>query len=316
MRSLLGADECIALQGRVLRAYSAGEVVLPDRTHFQVAEAGNTMGFMPAYWPAEQALGLKTVGVFRSNRARGLPTGLANILLLDPATGSPLALIAASYLTSLRTAATVALAAEQLMRPGAQTLGVYGTGAIARLAVRMIAGSRALTRIVVYSRGAEARTAFAAEMSRELGIPVSAATDPQEPAAANAVVAATSSLEPVFAPASLAKGSTVLSIASRPDRVEVPVSILEGSRIVVDSRRAALRECGEIVRAITEGVITEGAIHAELGEILLGKARGRQDDSERWVFKSTGLGVQDVALGRFLYDRALALGQGETAELS
>jgi ornithine cyclodeaminase/alanine dehydrogenase-like protein (mu-crystallin family) len=307
IRRLLSFPDCIDQQALAFREFSAGRVLSPPRVRIEISP-DRASSVMPGYVPAVEALGCKVLARCLANRERGLPTLLGTLILLDPTTGLPLAFMSATYLTNARTAAAVALAARVLSRTDAASVGVYGSGPLARLILEALTHVRRVRDVVVYSPTADHRRRYAEEMSGRLGLAVSAAADASGPAGADLVVAATSSPDPVFDAKLLRRGATVVSVAAR--RPEVPIEVLRGNRLVVDSREAALHEAGELVAGIAAGQLHETAIDAELGEILLGRAPGRQREDEICIFKSTGLAVQDLVTARAMLAAALTSGAG------
>ena len=307
IRRLLTFPDCIEQQALAFREFSAGRVLAPPRVRMEISP-GRASSVMPGYVASVEALGCKVLARSLANRARGLPTLLGTLVLLDPETGLPLAFMSATYLTNARTAAAVALGARVLSRADATSVGVFGSGPLARLILEALTHVRRLGDVVVYSPTPDNRRRYAEEMSARLGLAVRAAADASDPARADLVIAATSSPAPVLDATQLSPGATVISVAAR--LPELGVDALRGNRLVVDSREAALHEAGELVAGIAAGLLDETAITAELGEILLGRAPGRERHDEICVFKSTGLAVQDLVTARSILAAALAAGVG------
>jgi ornithine cyclodeaminase/alanine dehydrogenase-like protein (mu-crystallin family) len=307
IRHLLSFPDCIDQQAVAFREFSAGRVLSPSRVRMEISP-DRASSVMPGYVAAVEALGCKVLARCLANRARGLPTLLGTLVLLDPDTGLPLAFMSATYLTNARTAAAVALGARVLSRADATSVGVYGSGPLARLILEALTHVRPLRDVVVYSPTPDNRRRYAEQMSARLGLAVSAAADASGPARADLVIAATSSPAPVLDATLLRPGATVISVAAR--LPELGIEALRGNRLVVDSREAALHEAGELVAGIAAGLLDETAIAAELGDILLGRAPGRERDDEICVFKSTGLAVQDLVTARSILAAALAAGVG------
>src|SRR5215472_9202928 len=307
VRRLLTFPDCIEQQALAFSEFSAGRALALPRVRVPV-DPTRTESLMPGYVAAVEALGCKVLARCFPNRERGLPTLLGTLVLLDPVTGLPLAFMSATYLTNARTAAAAALGIRVLARPGAARVGVYGSGPLARLILEAITHVRRVTYAVVYSPNAEHRRRYAEEMSTRLGLPVRAADGSSAPADAELVVAATTSPVPVLEAKRLRPGVTVVSVAAKTP--ELPIEALRGNRLVVDSREAALEEAGDLVAALAAGQLDASVIAAELGEILLGRAAGRQREDEICVFKSTGLAVQDLVTARAILGAALTAGVG------
>ncbi|HXJ82260.1 MAG TPA: ornithine cyclodeaminase family protein [Candidatus Methylomirabilis sp.] len=307
VRRLLSFPDCIDQQAVAFREFSAGRVCFAPRVRTEISP-DRSSSVMPGYVPGVEALGCKVLARCLPNRERGLPTLLGTLVLLDPETGAPLAFMSATYLTNARTAAAVALGARVLSRAEAATVGVYGSGPLARLMLEALTHVRRLGAVVVYSPTPDHRRRFAEDMSARLGLAVSPAADASGPAGADLVIAATTSPAPVFDARHLRPGATVISVAAR--WPELGIDVLRGNRLVVDSREAALHEAGELIAGIAAGLLDASSIAAELGEILLGRAPGRERDDEICIFKSTGLAVQDLVTARAILGAALSAGVG------
>ena len=313
VRALLPPADLIAAMEQALAAFSSGEVTQPVRTALQIGAACDFFGVMPAYLPSPGALGIKLVTVFQGNAGRRLPTHLATILLLDPATGALEVVMDGRYITEMRTAAVSAVAVERLARHDASALAVIGSGVQARSHVEMLGRVRTFREVRAWSPTASHLQQFASEAA----VPVRAA-DSAEAAVrgAGVIVLVTSSATPVIRDGWISPGALVISVgACRPDTREMDPALVARSRVIVDSRAAALVEAGDIVLGIREGRFTGTHIAAELGEVILGRAPGRAGEEEIVVFKSLGLAVEDVAAARLVYTGAKAQGRGREISL-
>lgn len=312
VRKLLAMDACIEMQDLAFKEFTAGKAVAPQRPRIRIPEFHGNSSYMPGYVPAVGGLGCKIVSGYHRNHERGLPSTMGSLVLLDARTGFPLAYMGSTFLTNARTAAAAGSAGRVLIRKDARTVGVFGSGALARLTLEAVHCVMAVGPVTVYSRRAENRTAYAAEMRARFGLDVQAVDDPAIPAAADVIVVATTSAQPVFDGQWVRPGMTLLSVGSgRPDLAEFPASVIKGHKFVVESRASALKEVGELIIPMQAGELTEDAIHGELGEILLGRLPGRVSPNEIIVFKSTGLAVQDIITARAVYLAALERGMGQ-----
>jgi ornithine cyclodeaminase/alanine dehydrogenase-like protein (mu-crystallin family) len=324
MRLLTRADieravpmaDAIVLVREAFRALSTGRATAPLRTALPLPEHDGVTLVMPGYVAPNDALAVKVVSVRNRNPARGLPRVNALVVLVDPATGEPAAVMNGRYLTALRTGAASGVATDCLARPDAAVLAVIGAGAQARAQIAAVAAVRRLRRVVVYARRPDGVSALLAETAPRLaadGVECAAAASADAAVReADVVCAATTSVTPVFDGAALRPGTHVNGVGSyRPDMRELDVVTLQrAARIVVDQREAALEEAGELLAAIADGAIRPDAIRAELGEIVAGARPGRERADEITVFKSVGNAVQDAAVARAIWTRAVALGLG------
>lgn len=298
-----------------------GQAEVPQRPHLRIPPAEGTTLVMPAYLAGSGALAVKVVSVFPHNQEQhALPTISAVVLLLDAATGVPLALMDGEWLTALRTGAASGVATRLMARPGAQVLALFGAGAQALPQAWGVCEARTIERIWLYAptrehaeRLAEDLRAFGASIPAEVRV----AQSPQETLAeADVVCCATTAATPVFADADLRPGTHVNGVGSfLPSMQEVPAATVARARVVVDQRAAAWSEAGDLVQARAAGLIDEGHVVAELGELVLGGVRGRTNHVQITFFKSVGNAAQDAAVAREAYLRARSLGLGTDVAL-
>jgi alanine dehydrogenase len=289
-------------------AEAKGETRLPVRL-----DTPTPTGFlrvMPSV--LERVMGAKVMTLVEGLGTRYL------VLLFDGDGGDLLAILDADELTKLRTAATTALAGEHLVGAPPSTLGVLGTGFEARGHLAMLARLWGVRSAVAYSRSPGNRAAFAERMGAELGIDVQVAGSPTEVlASCGTVLLATKSRVPVLDGADLQPGAVVLSIGStRPDLRELDRGTLaRAETLLVDAVDQVLSECGDVIDALEGGAITPDRI-VPLAEVCAGERAARDPDAvpadgrDVLVFKSVGTAVQDLALARLAYQRALAQGRG------
>ncbi len=290
VRSRLRMTELIEAMERALVEFSAGRVRQPVRTilEFGRQEADQTpsfFGLMPSYVPSLPALGAKLVAVCPANAARGLGTHQALIVMLDPETGAPSAILDGRYITEVRTAAVSAVSARRLARADANVLGILGSGVQARShceALRLVHDFR---EVRAWSPNPDHLREFAAETGARAMSSAEAVVR-----GADVVVAVTSSPTPVVWSEWVADGTHIIAVGScRPSARELDPALVARARLIVDSRAAALLEAGDVVLGIAEGLWTAGHIAAELGELPV-----RHTDHEITVFKSLGLAVEDL----------------------
>jgi ornithine cyclodeaminase/alanine dehydrogenase-like protein (mu-crystallin family) len=313
VRELLTYRECADVMREALAALARGRIRQPLRTVVKLRDAAGFMGLMPAYSP-EDGYGLKALVITPGNPAAGKDAHQGGVLLFDASTGEPLALINASAVTEIRTAAVSAVATDLLARPGAAELAIIGTGVQGRAHAHAIAATRPLTGIRLAGRNpAHAREAAVA-LSAQLSVPVSACDSVAEAVAhAGIVVTATSSRAPVLRREWLAPGTHVNAVgACLPGDREIDAATMAEAAIFADSRESVSHEAGDFLLAQGEGVINP--VRAELGELLTGTAAGRAGDDEITVFESLGLAAEDLAAASYLYQKAARLGVGTAAD--
>ena len=306
VRQALVGQDLVALMEEALAAYSSGDAVQPVRSSMLVGADRDVFAFMPAHVPALHALGSKVLTVFDGNRARGLPTHFATVLLFDTGTGELLAMMDGRHITEVRTAAVSMVAVKHLASGPVRRVGLFGCGAQAGSHLRALAASApTLEELRVWDPHSN-RRAFLDGMRGTLRCPLVAAATAEEAArGADLIVLVTSSSTPVLERAWVQPGALVVSVgACRRDQREMDPLLVRDARLVVDSRAAALEESGDIVQAIAAGHFGVEHIRAELGEVVLGRAAVRQTDTDVVVFKSLGMAVEDVTVAATIHRRA------------
>jgi ornithine cyclodeaminase/alanine dehydrogenase-like protein (mu-crystallin family) len=314
---LLTPAACIEVMSDALTALAEGEVYQTLRTALRPPGAAGLLGLMPAYRSAPVPLfALKEVCVFPGNPARGLDTHLGAVLLHSGETGEVLGIFNAAAITAIRTAAVSALATRLLARPGSATLAIVGTGAQARAHLESIPLVAPIETIRIAGRSHERAQRFV-EQHGETSFRLEAA--PSVEAAvrgADIVVTATSACQPILERDWIAAGTHINAVGSSvATSRELDGATLAACSLFVDRRESTINESGEYRSALAEGAITAEHIAGEIGEILVGKVRGRKSDDEITLFKSLGLAVEDLASAAWLYDRASSLGVGNWVEL-
>jgi ornithine cyclodeaminase len=311
VKRLLPMEECIELMASVLADLARGAVWQPLRFVVRPPDEPSLMGLMPAHRSEPTAsYGLKAVCIFPSNAARGIDLHQGGVLLFDGETGVLRALVDASAITATRTAAVSGVATRTLAREEARELAILGSGVQARSHLEAMAAARPFERARVWSRTAEHAAAFAAEA--EVSFPVEAVGSAEEAVrAADVVVTATSSPEPIVRRDWLAPGAHVNAVGSSiPTARELDADTVAASALFADARESMVNEGGDYLFAVREAGIGPDHIRAELGEVLTGSGQGRLADNELTVFKSLGLAVEDLAAAEHVYARARAAGAG------
>jgi ornithine cyclodeaminase/alanine dehydrogenase-like protein (mu-crystallin family) len=235
-----------------------------------------------------------------------------HVTLFDPKVGGMTALLQADYLGQMRTGAASGVATKKLARPDAATVGLYGTGKQARTQLLAVCKVRKISRVHVYSRDELRRKQFAEQMASECGTEVVPVAAPEEAAQGrDIVITATTSREPVLRGEWLAEGTHVNLIGSNfLAKTEADVEVFRRAAVVtVDSKEQAKLEAGDFVAALREGVLHWANIH-DLSQILIGRYPGRQSPGDITVFKSLGLGVEDIAVAARLVELARQQGVG------
>jgi ornithine cyclodeaminase len=269
------------------------------------------MGLMPAHRSAPAAsYGLKVICIFPSNAERGIDLHQGGVLLFDGETGALRALLDASAVTAIRTAAVSGVATRLLARKDARRLAILGSGVQARSHLEAMAVVGAFEEARVWSRTPDHARTFAAEA--EASFPVEAVETAEEALRdAEVVVTATTSREPIVQRDWLTAGAHVNAVGSSiPTARELDADTVAAAALFADARESMVNEGGDYLFAVREAGVGPDHIRAELGEILIGSGEGRRSDDELTVFKSLGLAAEDLAAAEHVYARALAEGVG------
>jgi ornithine cyclodeaminase/alanine dehydrogenase-like protein (mu-crystallin family) len=311
IHAALSPADCERAMEGVLAARARGDAFNPLRTITFPPGAAGFIGLMPSYGGG--AFGLKAICLIPGNPARGLDAHQGTVSLFDGDTGMPTALLNASAITEIRTAAVTAVATRALARQDARILGMLGAGVQARSHLLSLADVRPWDEIRVY-----APTIAHVEALRETRPDITVAASAQEAVrGADVVVVATSAKRPVLEHAWLAPGAHLNAVgASTPANWEIEPQTVAASALFCDSRESIRNEAGEFKLAIEQGLIPgEEHIRAELGEVVTGSHPGRESDDELTLFRSLGIGVEDLAAAQVAVQNARRSGLGTEVEL-
>ncbi len=307
VRRALPMGDCIEAVDRAMRALSGGGADVPLRTIMLLPGGRNFFGAMPGYLSDPPSLGAKILTVYPDNTLRGMPSHVGLVLLFDTQNGIPLAVMDAAEITAIRTAAASAVATRALARTDASKLTILGTGEQAVTHLESISTVRTLRGVRIWGRSYDKALKFAQQQGSRLSLPVEAIRSAEEAVrGADIICTVTASHEPVLNGSWLARGAHVNLVgASRNTSREADDDVVTASRYFVDSRTSARAEAGELKHAMDAGLVGEGHIRGEIGEVLSGKVVGRTSASDITVYKSLGVAVQDLAAAHVVYERAI-----------
>jgi ornithine cyclodeaminase len=304
---LLPMCECISVMEEALAALARGEADQPLRTIFKPDRARGVLAMMPTFRGGEAPMfGLKAICVFPGNAAVGKDAHQGGVILFDGETGEPLALVNASAITAIRTAAVSGLATRLLAREDATDLAIIGAGVQARTHLNAMACVRPIKRVRVASRSLENARKFAKEMQPHFPFPI----EPVEKAEAavrdaDLIVTATISREPVVQRQWISPGAHINAVGTfSPTAREIDAATMAAATLFVDRRESALNEAGDYLLAAKEGAIGADHIRAELGEVLIKAHPGRTSRDEITLFKSLGIAIEDLAAAAHVYRKA------------
>lgn len=314
--ALLPMPTCIEVMQEALRTLALGQAVLPLRQVVWQPDRRGVLALMPAYLSTPRAIGAKVITVFPGNQGTAYESHQGCVLLFECEHGKLLAMIDAGAITAMRTAAVSAVATRALARGAAQDLAILGSGAQAAMHLEAMLALRSLDTVRVWSRSFEHAQQFAARAAARHGIDVHAvATVEDAVRGASLICTTTAATAPVLCGEWVAPGVHINAIgSSTPGFRELDSEAVARSSLFVDRRESALSEADDVRIPLREGAIGEDHILGELGEVLLGRVRGRTGAEQITLFKSLGLAVEDLAAARHVYAQAVERGMGTWVE--
>jgi len=318
LERLLKMEEAVARVEEAFRLKALGRVRMPPKLYVDLPEYGGDVRCMPVYVEDWGVVCVKVVNSHPGNPERyGLRSVMAVVELIDPSTGAPLALMDGTLLTDLRTGAAGAVAAKYLARQGVERVGLIGAGRQARTQLQgLLSVHPSISEVKVFDTASPKAEGLAREAREKHGVKAVAVGSPREAVVdMDVVVTATPSRRPIVMDEWVAPGTHLNCIgADAPGKQEVDPRVLLRAKLVVDDVEQAVHG-GEPNVPIAQGLMSRDRIYAELGEIVAGLKPGRAASDEVTVFSSTGLAVQDAAVAKLAYEKALKAGLGSFIDL-
>ncbi|HEY4954809.1 MAG TPA: ornithine cyclodeaminase family protein [Gemmatimonadaceae bacterium] len=312
VHELLSMRDCIPLMRDCLTSLANGDVVLPLRTKVRLPDGSGILGLMPGYLGHPESFGLKVVTVMPGNHGTPYDSHQGVVMLFGVAHGEPLAIVDATAITAIRTAAASAAATEVLARPDAGDLALLGSGAQARTHLAAMQSVRTLRRVRVWSRTRANAERFAREQSERSGVTIEVSKSAAEAVrGADLVCTTTAAREPILRGEWLAPGAHVNAVgACFSTSRELDTEAVRRARFFTDCRESCLNEAGDFLIPRSEGAIDDAHLLGDLGEVFLGKVPGRASRDDITIFESLGVAIEDLAAAHFIHRRALETGAG------
>jgi ornithine cyclodeaminase/alanine dehydrogenase-like protein (mu-crystallin family) len=313
---LLPMRACIDVMAEALKTLARGNAILPLRPILWLPEKVGALGMMPSYLGDVKAMGLKVVSVFPGNHGTEYDSHQGAVMLFETEHGRLLAIIDASEITAIRTAATSAVATQALARADAGDLAILGSGVEAHTHLEAMLLARPIRRVRVWSRNPDHARQFAERESRRHGIAIEPLPTAQAAVAgADLICTITAAPQPVLLGEWIAPGAHVNAVGSSVAHTrELDTAAIVTARLFVDRRESTINEAGDFIFPKKEGAIGDDHIQGEIGEVLLGQVPGRTSPDEITLFKSLGLAVEDLAAAHHIYHKALETGRGTALE--
>lgn len=309
IEKLLDMDLALAAVEESFKEHGLGRAVMPPKLYLHLPAQGGDFRAMPAF-VADRA-GIKWVSVYPDNRIKGLPTVIASLILSEPDSGFPLAIMDATLITNFRTGAGGGVAAKYLARSDSRSLGLIGTGAQAATQLAAVSRLFDLSKVLVWSVSDDSMDRFIAANP----FFTIRKTPLDEVCGCDIVITTTPSKKPVIERRWIKEGTHINAIgADAPGKQELDPEILEDAKVIVDDTAQAVHS-GEINVPISIGDYRINDVHGTLGEVVTMLKPGRVDQAEITVFDSTGLATQDIAVAGEIYRRAKKMGMGNKIDL-
>ena len=303
---------CVELMRETLTALAKGEAVQPLRTHIATPDRRGILGMMPGYLAPARALGIKILTIFPANEGTAIDSHQGAVLLFEEERGTLIALLDATAITGIRTAAVSGLATDLLAPADAGDLAVLGAGTQALTHVEAMMAVRSIRRLRLWNRtpmrGQRLATLIESRFNQKVEVcsSVEAAVT-----GADIICTTTAARQPILESRWVTPGAHLNVVGSSIPRTrETETALMVRARLFVDVRESALNEPGDIVIPLQEGAITADHIVAELGELASGLKTWRRGEGDITLFKSQGIAIEDIAAARFVYDAAKRLGLG------
>lgn len=317
VRQMLPMNECIDEMAEAFRILESKGTIQPQRMVMWLPEKVGVLAMMPAYLDDLNAMGVKVISVFPGNHDTEYDSHQGVVMLFDTKNGRPLAIIDASEITAIRTAAASGVATRLLAREDASDLVILGSGVQAREHLRAMMITRDIKRVRVWNPYSGLARQFAETESKVQGVSIEyMETSRADVEGADIICTVTPSLEPVLFGDSISEGVHINAVgASQPNARELDTVAVVRSRMFVDRRESTLKESGDFLFAKKEGAISDDHIVGEIGDILLGNVEGRESTDDITLFESMGMASEDVVAAQHVYRKSIEKGMGTFIKL-
>lgn len=311
VQKILPVAKTLEIVESAFRQHGEGKAILPPKLYLTLPRHVGDFRAMPAYLEPPKRCGIKWVNVHPGNRSRDLPTVMALIILNDPETGFPLAVLDGTSITKMRTGAAGAVAAKHLARKEASILGLVGCGAQAEAQLLFLLNIFKFEKIKFWGLTEKEKERFYQNM-KGMHAPLEAKKTVRETVLdSDLIVTTTPSRRPIVRREWVKPGAHLNAIgADAKGKEELEIALLKAGKIVVDDWHQA-SESGEINVPFARGEVTKKEIYGTLGEIVCGFKKGRTHSDEITIFDATGLAIQDIAVAWMIYQRARQDGLGK-----
>jgi len=303
--SLLPMEECIEVMEKMFRSLATGECLQPLRNIMRLPDGSGVLGMMPGHAAKLGVMGIKVITVFHANSESGRPSHQGIVILFDAKHGQPLMLFDALEITAIRTAAASAVATKLLSRENSSTLAIIGSGEQAKRHIEAMLLVRNIKQVNIWSRSEKNAKHLVNELSGEYNIPIHIKKNVQQAVEpADIICTVTASKEPTIMGDWISAGTHINAVGSSTAGArELDTTAMIKSKLFADCYESLFNEAGDFLIPKKEGAVTDEHVTAEIGEVLSGTKKGRENYQEITVFKSLGLAAEDIFSAYHIYEK-------------
>ena len=310
-------NQAIDAMAQAFSSLSSGECFIPMRVVTRLPSNDLLMLFKPAFVEKDKQVTVKFITQRENSSIPGIPAIQGIVMVIDSVTGEILSIMDGGYITALRTGAASGLATRLLAGKDARTLALFGCGAQGKTQIEAVLCERDIKKILVFDKNRDLASRFMEEMQEKLNPEMVLCEDTSILKEADIICTATNATAPLFKKEDVKKGAHVNAIGSfQPHMQELDPWLIREARVFLDSREACLKESGDLIKPIQEGIISENHIAGEIGDFLLNRISGRESEEQITIFKSVGVAIQDYAVATDIYNYSLEQGFGIKIRLS
>ena len=302
IKSLMSMKEAINSMEQAFASFSDGSSKVPQRYISSIHKLD--LFLKPAYNEKLGRIAVKIITQKKEGNLQGIPSILGVVLLLDLKTGAILSMMDGAYITALRTGAAGGIATKLLARENAETVAVFGCGTQGKTQLEAVCNVRPIKQALLYDLNMDTAIKLKADMEEKLNISIHIEKNLEHLKKADIICTATNAEKPLFSQKDISKGVHINAMGSyKSNMQELDPLIIKEGKLFVDSRRSVLKESGDLIKPIAEHIFTDRIIEAEIGELINEKTLGRHTDNEITIFKSVGLGVQDLFAAHAIFEK-------------
>ncbi len=309
-------QQAIDAMHRAFSSLSSGDSFVPLRYVFKLPTNEMLMLFKPAFVEKEKRVSLKILTQRESGYMQGIPTIQGVVLVIDSVTGEILSIMDGEYLTALRTGAASGLATRFFARKDAKIMALFGCGSQGRTQLEAVLCERNIKKVLVFDKYREAAEKFIGEMQPKFQIEMAYTDDTTLLKEADIICTATNSTAPLFKKKDVKKGVHINAIGSfQPGMQELDPYLIKDAKVYVDQAESCLKESGDFIKPIAQGIFKKNHIVGDIGNFCLNKIVGRESENETTVFKSVGVAIQDFAVATDIYNNSVEKSFGQQINL-